>query len=196
MATSTVALLGLARPVPAQLQDFGGLGHVVGDSAAMVEVVEFVDMGCKECRNFGLETFPQIRADYVESGRVRWRVIPYVSGLQPNGAEGAVAVECAADQGAFWEMHDLLFENQEDWFLRMRPQRQFGRYAERLELDEERFAECWDEKSPSGRIAQHDRAAALAGVRATPTFFVAGRMVLGALPAVQFRQVLDEALGR
>jgi len=190
----SIVLVAFGSGLSAQAQDFEGLGHVLGDSAAPVEVVEFIDMGCKECRIFSEETFPEVRRRYIESGRIRWRVIPYVSG-QPNGREAAVAVECAADQGAFWPMHDMLFEHQQDWFLKMRPQRQFGRYAESLELDEERFGECWDEKSPASRIERHDRVASRAGVRATPTFFIQGRMVLGALPLPQFRQLLDSALG-
>jgi len=190
----SIVPLAFGGGLSAQTADFEELGHVLGDPEAPVEVVEFIDMGCKECRVFSEETFPEIRHTYIESGRVRWRVIPYVSG-QPNGAEGAIAVECASDQGAFWPMHDMLFEHQPDWFLKMRPQRQFGRYAEALELDGERFDECWDEKSPASRIERHGRAASRAGVRATPTFFIQGRMVLGALPLSQFRQLLDTALG-
>jgi len=170
-----------------------GLGHTVGSRDAPILVVEFVDMGCRECRRFALETFPAVHAEFIETGQVRWQVIPYVSGLQPNGEEGARALECAADQGAFWPMHDILYERQADWFIKQRPQRQFGRYAEELELDKDRFERCYDDRELSARTDANTRAALDLGVRGTPTFLVNGRMVLGALPASEFRRVLATA---
>ncbi len=199
---SVVAALLGAAPASVMSQDqptntkleVAGLGYSLGDPAAPIHVVEFMDLGCRECRRFAEETFPSIQEEYVSTGRVYWQVIPYVSGLQPNGEQGARAAECAADQDAFWPMHDALYEHQTEWWTKRRPQRQHRRYAEALDLDTDRFGRCYREKETGERTAANTEAALRAGVRGTPTFFVNGRMVLGALPVELFRAVLDDAL--
>lgn len=188
-------LLWLPAPLSAQTSHaFSDVGYVRGSADAPVVVVEFVDMGCDQCRVFALETLAELWPEYGETGRVLWRVVPFAIG-QPNGREGARAAECAADQDAFWSMHDVLFEEQREWFLKMRPQRQFYRYAERLGLDVDAFRECYRSKRTDGRTEANGRAAREAGVRATPTFLVNGTMVLGALPPDRFRALLRAAGG-
>lgn len=194
LGSLTAAVVG--GPVAAQTNDHlkvEGLGYVRGVEDAPIHVVEFADLGCKECRAFALETFPTLLEEYVETGLVRWQFIPYVSGLQPNGEQGSRAVECAAEQDAFWPMHDRVYEEQAEWFLKRRPQRQFGRYAKALGLDSDALGDCYKAKTTVPRTEKNTAAALDAGVRATPTFFVNGRMVLGALPIAQFRQLLDAA---
>jgi protein-disulfide isomerase len=191
-----VTVVALGAPVAAQENprlQVDGLGYVLGSEDAPVRVVEFSDLGCNECRAFALETFPTLLTEFVDSGLVRWRFIPYFSGLQPNGEEGARAVECAAEQDSFWPMHDMVYENQADWYLKRRPQRQFGRYAKALDLDSDAVGDCYKQKITVERTERNTAAALGAGVRATPTFFVNGRMVLGALPIAQFRQLLEAA---
>lgn len=186
----------LGEPVVAQTNEHlnvEGLGYVIGEESAPVHVVEFSDLGCRECRVFALETFPVLLEEFVETGLVRWQLLLYVSGLQPNGEQGARAVECAAEQGAFWSMHDRVFEEQADWFLKRRPQRQFGRYAKALGLDSDALGDCYRSKTTVPRTERNTAVALAAGVRATPTFFVNGRMVLGALPLAQFQQLLEAA---
>ncbi len=193
LVAGPASLLGQDQPTNADLE-VAGLGYFIGDPGAPVHVVEFADFGCRECRRFMEETLPSIRDEYISTGRVYWQFIPYVSGLQPNGEEGARAVECAADQDAFWPMHDVLYGHQTEWWTKMRPQRQYKRYAEALELDVDRFERCYRDKETEERTGANTEAALRAGVRATPTFFVNGRMVLGALPVEPFRAVLEAAV--
>ena len=193
LGAAPASVLGQDQPTNADLE-VAGLGHFIGDPAAPIHVVEFADLGCRECRRFMEETLPSIRDEYISTGRVYWQFIPYVSGLQPNGEEGARAVECAADQDAFWPMHDVLYGHQTEWWTKMRPQRQYKRYAEALELDVDRFERCYREKETEELTGANTEAALRAGVRATPTFFVNGRMVLGALPVEPFRAVLEAAV--
>ena len=87
----------------------------------------------------------------------------------------AEAAEAAADQGKFWEMHDLLFEHQDA----LRP-RDLVSYAEQLGLDAERFEEELRSHDHAGRIADDVDSADLSGVAGTPTFFINGRRHYGA----------------
>lgn len=193
LSTAPRSILGQDQPPNAE-HEVAGLGYSLGDPGAPIHVMEFVDLGCRECRRFSEETFPSIEEEYVSTGRVYWQIIPYVSGLQPNGEQGARAVECAADQDAFWPMLETLYAHQTEWWTKRRPQRQFKRYAKALDLDTDRFGRCYRGKETEERTEANTEVALRAGVRATPTFFVNGRTVLGALPAELFRAVLEKAV--
>ena len=171
------------------------IGYSRGVENAPVTVYEFSDFGCAFCAMFAQGTYPELHREFVATGRVRWTYVPFVIGMFPNGAEAARASECAGEQDRFWDMHDLLFGKQKEWKANRSAASLFGNYAEELKLDEKRFAACYREDRGGQRTALNNRAANALGVRATPTFFVNGRLVEGALPAEQFRQLLTMALG-
>lgn len=191
-----------ASALDQQLGSFGmvnpaAVGHVRGSPHAPVTVIEFADFGCPYCAKFALETYPTLHREYVETGKVQWHQVRIVMGVFPNAAEAARAAECAAEQGedAFWAMHDLLYQRQEEWKGADDPERLFGRYAADLELDVERFGSCYREDRPRPRVMAANALAVENGIRGTPTFFVNGLRVEGALRLEQFRMVLD-ALAR
>jgi protein-disulfide isomerase len=176
----------------------GAPGYDRGDPRARVAVVEFSDFGCPYCAHFAEETYPQLAREFVATGAVRWRYVPFVMGMFPNGTEAARAAECAADQGprAFDRMHQRLFEEQDAWKRAADPERVFGAIAASAGLDAARFAACYASDVPDRRIRASNALADQLGVRATPTFFVNGARVEGALPLEQFRAILLEALQR
>src|SRR5690606_18699235 len=169
-------------------------GHVVGRADAPVVVIEFADFGCPYCAKFARETYPVLHREYVEAGKVQWRTVPFVMGIFPNGADAARAAECATEQGepAFWAMHDLLYARQGEWKRAGDPEALFGRYAADAGLDTKRFGSCYGADRSRPRVMAGNALAAESGVRATPTFFVNGIRVQGALPLEQFRMLLDE----
>ncbi|HEY8483114.1 MAG TPA: thioredoxin domain-containing protein [Longimicrobiales bacterium] len=171
------------------------IGHVRGSADAPVTVIEFSDFGCPYCGRFALETYPALEREYIRTGKVQWRYVTFVLGIFPNGEEAARAAECAAEQGeeAFWRMHDLLYGRQGEWKTARDPEPRFVAYAKELGLDAQRFAACYREDRAGPRIDAGNRLARQAGVRATPTFFINGLRVQGALPVEQFRMILDQA---
>ena len=106
--------------------------------------------------------------------RYVWRHLP-LSDVHPNAQRAAEAVEAAADQGAFWEMHDALLDHQDD----LRP-RDLVAYAERLGLDIERFRDDLQRQRWAPRIEEDVDSADMSGVTGTPTFFINGRKHDGA----------------
>lgn len=159
-------------------------------------VVEFSDFGCPYCAQFERGTFPTLREEYVETGRVRWRFVPFVLGMFPNGIEAMRAASCAGEQGdaVFWRMRDVLFEKQDAWKASRDPDQSFRSYAVVSGADGDTFTSCYESSRSSDRVAAANALARQAGVRSTPTFFVGRQMVQGALPAAEFRKLLDEAL--
>jgi protein-disulfide isomerase len=171
--------------------DVSRLGYVLGDSTAAVEVVEFGDFACSACAEFWRDTWPRIREELIDTGRVSWRHVAFLLGFA-RGDEGANAAECAADQGRFWAMHDLLFEGQGEWTRVRRPEEVFERYAQRIGLNVEEFADCYDDERGEDRTEEATRAARRASVRGTPTFFINRRPAFGALPFDMFLGLVEE----
>lgn len=168
------------------------VGYSRGSPDAPITVIEFSDFGCPYCAMFALETYPELHREFVETGKVRWHYVPFVMGVFPNGAEAARAAECAAEQGdaAFWAMHDILYARQPEWRANREPAELFGRLASEMEIDADAFAACYRDDSPASRVTEATVLARRAGVNATPTFFVNGRRVQGALPLEHFRMIL------
>lgn len=184
------------EPAIADTIDLRKIGYSRGAEDAPVTVYEFSDFGCPFCGTFAQGTYPELHREFVETGKVRWTYVPFVMGMFPNGAESARTAECAAEQERFWEMHDLLYEKQNEWKASRSPERLYNGYARELGLDGERFASCYREDRGAARTVLNNRAADALRVRATPSFFINGRLVEGALPAEQFRQLLTLLAGR
>ena len=146
--------------------------HIRGPLDAPVTVVEYGDFECPYCGR----AEPQVRELLRDFADVRyvWRHLP-LTDVHPHAQLAAEASEAAADQGAFWDMHDLLLEHQDA--LRLPD---LVSYAERLGLDVARFTEDLQEHVGANRIAQDVEGADLSGVSGTPTFFINGRRHHGA----------------
>jgi len=197
-APSAPVVTGLGAPTPepaiADTIDLRTIGYSRGAEDAPVIVYEFSDFGRPFCGMFARGTYPELHRDFVETGKVRWTYVPVTFGF-PGGQEGARAAECAAEQGKFWAMHDLLFAKQSEWKAERRRERLLPAYAKQAGLDADAFVSCYREDRGSARTALHNRAADALRVRATPSFFINGRLVEGALPAEAFRQLLTSLTG-
>ena len=167
------ALLGAAEPLVDLYIDVDSeRDHIRGPLDAPVTVVEYGDFECPYCG----QAEPIVRELLHDFGDVRyvWRHLP-LNDVHPNTQLAAEAAEAAADQGAFWEMHDLLLAHQDA----LRPNDLLG-YAEQLGLDLERFTNDLREHTGAARVAEDVDSADLSGVSGTPTFFVNGRRHYGA----------------
>ena len=170
-----------------------GVGHDLGGATARVFIVEFGDFGCSYCAKFNGETYPKIDSAYIKRGVVRWKMVPFVTGMFRNSREVAEAAECAAEQGAFWKMHDLLYLKRKEWMASSDIGTLITRYATQLTLDRTVFARCLLNPEIRRRIQRHDAIAQQLGIRGTPTFYVNGRIVPGAIPFELFQQVIVAA---
>ena len=171
-----------------------GVGHDLGTGKSRVVIVEFADFGCSYCAKFAHETFHQIDSAYIRSGVVSFKYVPFVTGNFRNSREVAEAAECAGEQNAYWKMHDLLFDRRKEWMKTNDIRTAIARYAQELKLDAKRLSLCQMSTGARRNIAHNDLLANTLGIRATPTFFVNGRMVPGAIPFDLFRQVIEGAI--
>ena len=146
--------------------------HIRGPADAPVTVVEYGDFECPYCG----QAEAVMRDLLAGHGDVRyvWRHLP-LNDVHPNAQLAAEAAEAAAEQGSFWDMHDLLLSHQSD----LRPRDLVG-YAEQLGLDVDRFRDHMRRSAGAERIDQDVDSADLSGVSGTPTFFINGRRHNGA----------------
>ena len=167
------ALAGGAEPLTDLYLDIDEeRDHIRGPLDAPVTIVEYADFECPYCG----QAEPVIRKLLTDFGDVQyvWRHLP-LSDVHVNAQLAAEASEAAADQGAFWEMHDLLLAHQDE----LQPTMLLG-YAERLGLDVELFTSTLREHTAAARVAEDVDSADFSGVSGTPTFFINGRRHYGA----------------
>jgi len=141
--------------------------HSRGGAQALLTLVEYGDFQCPSCA----EAFPivkRIQAIFGPNLRFVFREFP-LSRVHPDSMNAALAAEAAARQGKFWEMHDLLFENQKA----LGPE-SLAQYAGQLGLDEKQMKEALEGEAAKNRITTDFEGGVRSGVGGTPAFFVNG----------------------
>lgn len=166
-----------------------------GPADAPVTIVEYSDYQCPFCSRWVADTYPMILKDYIDAGKVRleFRDFPLGS-IHPNADDAAVAARCAGEQGAYFEMHDLLFAGQNDWANLADPAEFFAGYAAEIGLDGGAFGECQASGRYDAAIQADLQAGQAAGVSGTPSFVINGELIVGAQPAAVFQAGLDRLL--
>jgi protein-disulfide isomerase len=159
-----------------------------GPASAPVTIVEFSDFQCPYCKRV-LPTLEQVQAKYGDQVRLVYRHYPLSSHAEAQKA--AEAANCAGDQGKFWEMHDLLFEEQQKLAVADLKDK-----ATRLGLDAAKFGECLDSNRHAAAVAADIRDATAAGVDGTPAFFINGRFLSGAQPLENIVAIIDDEIKR
>ena len=149
--------------------------HVRGPQDAIVTLVEFGDYQCPSCALF----HPVIAAlmdRFPSQLQFQFRHFPLIT-IHANAIYAAVAAEAAAEQGAFWEMHDLLFESQSDWASHPDPTSMFASYAERLGLNAAEFEAAVRSDLVRDRVTEDLAEAQQLRLSGTPSFFVNDRPI-------------------
>jgi protein-disulfide isomerase len=175
-----------------------------GNASAKVTVVEVSDYHCPYCRRQNLQTMPQLMADYVNTGKVKYVFLDYpIAQLHPDAFLSHEAAACAGDQGKYWQMHDLLFTNSP-----AREVSQLTANAGMLGVDTKKFDECMNEGKGSkhaAAIRQNIARMQQLGVGGTPLVLIGltpppgspmkvVSFVYGAQPYPEFKSALDKAL--
>ena len=166
-----------------------------GSAEAPIRIVEISDFECPFCEQFYRETYREIDSVYVDGGFVRYLWISFPNSRHPRAWPAIEAAFCAGAAGRFWEVHDILFEEQEEWIGAEDPGALFREYANRAGVDLESFDRCVasDLTAPL-QVSDYD-AALRSGITSTP-FFVVGDSVAirGAVGLAEFRSAVDSVL--
>ena len=184
-------------PLPSEPVSLEGVA-TKGSTSAKVVLIEYSDFQCPFCAQLAANTLPEIRAKYVDTGKVlmAFRHVPL--NIHPFARPAGAAAECAGKQGKFWEMHDLLFQRQAE----LDPDGLLAR-ARDLSLDLESFGACLGGEGLA-IVRKHEGHALVLGVTSTPQLLIGtleqdGRVRIrarlsGAQPASAVEKALNELL--
>ncbi len=186
------------RPTMAPADVPVGNAPIKGDPDAPITIVEYSDYQCPFCVRHFQETLPQLLENYIKTGKVRYifKDFPLTS-IHPQAPKAAEAARCAREVGgddAYWEMHDRLFEGQQDWSGSPDHVAVFKGYAAELGLDQVAFDECLDSGRHGAAVQADLEEGAGFGVSGTPAFFINTQPLRGAQPYEVFAQVIEEML--
>lgn len=156
----------------------------LGSSQAPLTIVEFADFGCPYSRESSY-TLRTLAAKYPDKVRFIYRDFPLTE-IHPYAQLAAEAAACAGAQGKFWEYHDKLYQNQDAFSDGV-----FDVFAQQVNLRMPQFRSCMSSHMYAQQIAQDYKDGLAAGVRGTPTFFIQGARVAGAIPQSILEQVIQ-----
>jgi protein-disulfide isomerase len=170
------------------------LGRIAGDASATVMVLEVSDFQCPYCKTFHDQTYPRVKAEYVDRGTARMAYVNLPLRSHQNAWPAAEAAMCASVQGKFWPMHDSLFLAQDRWAGITKPDTMFARFAGTLSLDTKAYGACMTSHATRPLIASDAERSSNAGINGTPAFIIGDSLISGAYPFADFKRVLDANL--
>jgi protein-disulfide isomerase len=191
-----------SAPASGQGGQFVGVDDdpVMGSANARVTIIEFGDYQCPFCRSFWKDTFPRLKKEYIDTGKVRFVFRDFPQKGHPEAIAAAVAAECAEDQGRYWPFHDKVFREQDrrgqpDEVVRFKVA-ELKRWATDVGLEAAAFNECFDAGRHQDEVMKDYEDAAGLGLKGTPVFFVNGRALLGAHPFATFQKAIEAELSQ
>jgi protein-disulfide isomerase len=178
--------------------------HIEGKGQDGVTLVEYGDYQCPYCGQY-YPVVKQVVAQYSNQITFQFRNFPLVS-LHPNAFAGARAAEAASLQGQFWQMHDLLYDQNDiyyqtngaesTWIGTTNPLTYFDQYAQQLGLNVAEFNKDFSSDQVNGTINADMAAGTKLGIDGTPTFFLDGKQISVGESATQFETLINAAIAK
>lgn len=183
-----------AQGAPANLADPGPLTEQsFGRSDAPVTVIEYASLTCHHCRDFHVKTWPEIKARYVDTGKVRFIIREFP--LDALAAGGFMLARCSGDS-KWYAVVDLLFRADDKWAHAADPVEGLRSIMRQTGMSNDAFESCLKDQKLLDQIKSIADRGAAAGVDSTPTFFINGRKESGALTVEQFSKLVEPLLAR
>lgn len=199
LAIAGALALGLAAPAAGLAQESPeGKGYAlgemsVGDSSAPVTVIEYASLTCPHCASFHRETWPEIRAKYVDTGQVRF-VFREVY-FDQYGLWASMIARCGGEE-SFFPYIDAFFAQQQTWSRSEDPTQELLRIGRLGGLSQDRLQQCLtDEPFMRSLVESYQENAAADDIRATPTFLIDGERLEGAAGVERMSELIENALG-
>ncbi len=187
-------------PQPQEVQVEIDDDPIIGKVSAPLTLIEFSDYQCPFCARFSRETLPQIKKEYIDTGKVRYVFRDHPLPSHREAPKAAEAANCAGEQGKYWQMHDRLFEQQSRLSIS-----DLKNHAKDINLSIEHFNQCLDSGKYANEIQKDLQDGQKAGVKGTPSFFLGkstkdGKIIAysirGAQPFETFKGLIEEMLQR
>lgn len=179
---------------PFEMGSVHPLDNVKGNASSTVMVIEYSDFQCPACRTYYSMT-KELTAEFGNKIAFVYRYFPLIE-IHPNAILAAQAAEAAGKQGKFWEMHNLLFEKQNEWADSADVRPLFESYAKLLNISVEQFKTDWASKEVKDFVRAQRVHAIKSGLQGTPTFFVNGKQIENPASVDAFRIIIKDAINK
>jgi protein-disulfide isomerase len=193
-ALVAVALLAGPAVTSSAQQDQLIAARTKGSATAPVTMYEISDFQCPFCAEYALETAPVLDREYVATGKVRVIFVNFPLPMHRNAVPAAELAMCAARQGRFWPMHDILFRTQRHWQGLAEPGPFFLSLGDSIGADRDSLTSCLRNGEERELVRSDAQGAVRSGAHSTPTFYIERGLLVGAQPIEVFRTVLDSIL--
>jgi protein-disulfide isomerase len=169
-------------------------GYTYGKADAPVKIIEFGDFECPGCGNFATVTEPDVRKRILDTGLASLTFYDFPLPMHKNTAYAHNAAACAGEQNKFWEMHDKLYNNQDQWNGEAtdNPKPFFEKYAQDIGLNTTQWGSCYDTRKFQKRIEANMAEGMRRQINQTPTFIIGNKAYPGALPYDEIKRLVDE----
>ncbi len=162
---------------------------IKGNPEANVVLMEYTDFQCPYCQIYGKLT-AQLAEEFPQDIAVVFRHFPLKT-IHPNAEAASQAAEAAGLQNKFWEMHDLIFINQNLWMDHQIPKEIFTNFAELLELNVEQFQSDINNHKVKNKIDEQIKRSASLDIQGTPTIFINGQKINNPRSYDEFRNIIE-----
>ena len=167
--------------------------NIKGDKEAAATLIEYSDFQCPACGSY----YPIVKKVSEDLGaKVRFAYRHFPLPQHKNAKLAATVAEAAGKQGKFWEMHDLIFQNQSDWSEEKNAAIFFAKYAQELGLDLTRFQTDIASDDIKAKIENDYKSGVKAGVNSTPSFFLNGKKMDNPRNYDEFKNAIEQTLGQ
>lgn len=193
-ASAGVAPVPTASAATGSLAKIADASRIQGSATAKVWVIEVSDFQCPYCKEWHDATYDTIVNNYVKTGKVRMAYVNFPLSIHANAHQAAIAAMCVGAQNKFWQMHNALFASQPTWESLPDPAAAFDSLARSVGANEAEYHACLSSPSIAALVAGDQERARIGGVVATPSFWVGGKLIEGAIPTAQMTDAIDQAL--
>ena len=167
--------------------------NIKGDKEAATTLIEYSDFQCPACGSY----YPIVKKVTEDlSAKVRFAYRHFPLPQHKNAKLAATVAEAAGKQDKFWEMHDLIFQNQSDWSEEKNAAILFAKYAQDIGLDLARFQTDIASDDIKAKIENDYKSGVKAGVNSTPSFFLNGKKMDNPRNYEEFKNAIEQTLGQ
>lgn len=200
-ATDSTAASSTPAPSPAvasattdSLSKAADASRIQGSASAPIWLIEVSDFQCPYCKMWHDETYATVLNDFIKTGKVRMAYVNFPLSMHQHAHEAAIAAMCVGAQGKFWQMHDALFATQHNWEAKPSATATFDSLAKSLGANEAAYQSCIKSPSIEALVNGDQDRAARGGVNSTPSFFLDGHLVEGAVPRDEMVAMITRAI--
>ncbi|HEY4733781.1 MAG: DsbA family protein [Gemmatimonadaceae bacterium] len=168
-------------------------GYLIGKVDAPVKILEFADFECPSCGGWATVTEPDVRSRIINAGLANLTYYDFPLTQHRNTIAASNAAACADEQGKFWQMHDRLFQAQDEWNGESteQPKPFFKRYASEVGLDVQKWESCYDARKYQKRISANLADGIRRGVNSTPSFIIGNKLYAGMRTYDEMKMLVD-----